>query len=532
MEKPLPPVPARDTAGLIAAASQCAAAGDHRRALSLFEHAIALAPEDARAWAGAGLALQALSRRGEAMATLCRARFLAPDLAPARTGIGGLLLDRGLAVEAEAEFAAATEAAPGWWVGWANRGLALQHRGRAEEALAPLRHATSLAPGEPEAWHSLATAFLLLDRAEEAETALRRTLSLDPRHAVAHSNLGRALRGQNRLDEARAAYRAALAIAPSQAETRWNLAVTDLLAGDWASGWDGAEWRWHVPGFPARPRGFGQPLWAGEAIEGRTLLLHAEQGFGDSIMMLRYLPLVAARGARVLLELPEALLPLAADLPAETVATGKPLPGFDLHCPLLSLPRAFGTLPETVPPTPYLTPPAAASARWAGRLPEDGGAPRVGLAWAGRPTHRNDANRSIGLAALAPLLAMPGLRFYGLQAGPRAADIAGLGLEGQLEDLSPLLTDFGETAAALARLDLLVSVDTSVVHLAGALGRPFRLLLPFAPDWRWMPGREDTPWYASGRLLRQARLGDWSAPLAALAADLAQLAPLPALAAE
>jgi Flp pilus assembly protein TadD len=532
MEKPLPPVPGRDPAGLITAANRCAVAGDHRRALDLFDRAIALAPEEAKAWAGAGLALQALGRPGEAMAALCRARFLEPGLAPARTGIGGILLDRGLAAEAEGEFAAATEATPGWWVGWTNRGLALQHCGRSEEALVPLRHATSLAPDQPETWHSLATALLLLGRMEEAEAALRHALSLDQRYGLAYCNLGWALRGQNRLEEARSAYRAALAVAPDHAETRWNLAVTDLLAGDWTSGWEGAEWRWHVPGFPARPRGFTQPLWNGEALEGRTLLLHAEQGFGDSIMMLRYLPLIAARGARVLLELPAPLLPLAAGLPAEAIAAGTPLPGFDLHCPLLSLPRAFGTLPGTVPPVPYLAPPAEAAALWAERLPADGGLPRVGLAWAGRPTHRNDANRSIGLAALAPLLAMPGLRFYGLQAGPRAADIAALGLDGQIEDLSPLLTDFAETAAALARLDLLVSVDTSVVHLAGALGRPFRVLLPFAPDWRWMLGREDTPWYASGRLLRQARPGDWSAPLSALAADLAQLAPLPALAAE
>jgi Flp pilus assembly protein TadD len=302
MEKPLPPVPARDPAGLIAAASDHAAKGDHYRAVSLFDHAIALAPDEAKAWAGAGLALRALGRPGEAMAALCRARFLDPGLAPARIGIGGLLLDRGFAAEAEAEFAKAIEAAPDWWVGWTNRGLALQRLGRAEEALAPLRHATSLAPDQPEAWHSLATALLLLDRMGEAEVALRRAVAIEPRYALAYTNLGWSLRGRNRLDEARAAYRTALSIAPDHAETRWNLAITDLLAGDWASGWEGAEWRWRVPGFPARPRGFTQPLWNGEPIAGRTLLLHAEQGFGDSIMMLRYLPLVASHGARVLLD--------------------------------------------------------------------------------------------------------------------------------------------------------------------------------------------------------------------------------------
>ncbi|RYI99449.1 MAG: hypothetical protein EON47_16760, partial [Acetobacteraceae bacterium] len=316
------------------------------------------------------------------------------------------------------------------------------------------------------------------------------------------------------------------------AETRWNLAVTDFLRGGWAAAWDGAEWRWHVPGFPARPRGFAQPLWQGEPAPGRTLLLHAEQGFGDTLMMLRYLPLAAASGARLLLELPPALLPLAADLPAEVIPEGTPLPAFDLHCPLLSLPRAFATRPDSIPAAPHLTPPASSATRWETRLPADGGPPRIGLVWAGRPSHANDANRSIGLAALAPLLALPGLRFCALQVGPRTAEIASLGLAPQLEDLSPLLTDFGETAAALVRLDLLVTVDTAVLHLAGALGVKFLALLPFAPDWRWLPGRDDTPWYPSGRLLRQSAPGDWSGPIAALAAALADLAlPIP-LAAE
>ncbi|MBL6455553.1 tetratricopeptide repeat protein [Belnapia sp. T6] len=532
MENPSPPPPACDPTALIAAADRCTAAGERQRALALFDRAIALAPDCAPAWAGAGLALQALGRPGEAMAALCRARCLNPGHAPARNGIGTLLLARGLPGEAAAEFAAAAEAAPGWWVPWVNGGLAAQHRGRPEAALAPLHRAVELAPAEAEPWHALGTALILLHRPEEAEAALRRALALAPDHALAHGNLGRALRDQNRVAEARGEYAAALALRPDHAEARWNLAIADLLLGDWDTGWEGAEVRWAVPSFPSRPRSFAQPLWQGEALEGRTLLLHAEQGFGDSIMMLRYLPLVAARGGRLLLELPAELLPLAAGLPAEPIAAGSPLPNFDLHCPLLSLPHAFGTRPETVPPAPYLRPPEEAAARWAGRLPADGGPPRVGLVWAGRPTHRNDANRSIGLAALAPLLAMPGLRFYGLQAGPRAAEIGALGLAPQIEDLSPLLADFGETAAALARLDLLVAVDTAVLHLAGALGRPFRALLPFAPDWRWMLGREDTPWYPTGRLLRQARPGDWSAPLAALAADLADLAPFPALAAE
>ena len=533
MEEPLPPgADARDPSSLIQAGDAHAAAGDRHKALELFSRAIALAPACARAWAGAGLALQAVGRPGEATAALCHARVLDPALAPARNALGTLFLARGLLMEALAEFTAATEAAPGWWMPWVNRGLVAQRADDAAAALAPLQHGTTLAPDQAEAWHGLGTALQLLHRDAEAEAALRHALALDPAHLLAQANLGRALRAQNRLEEAAAAYHAALALRPDHAETRWNLAVVDFLRGEWASAWDGAEWRWRVPGFPARPRGFAQPLWQGEPASGRTLLLHAEQGFGDTLMMLRWLPHAAASGARLLLELPPALLPLTAGLPAQIIPEGTALPAFDLHCPLLSLPRAFATTPGTIPAAPYLTPPPDAATRWAQRLPVDGGPPRVGLVWAGRPSHTNDANRSIGLAALAPLLAMPGLRFCALQVGPRAAEIAHLGLGPQLEDLSPLLGDFGETAAALTRLDLLVTVDTAVLHLAGALGMRFLAMLPFAPDWRWLPGRDDTPWYPSGRLLRQSAPGDWSAPVAALAAALADLAvPLP-LAAE
>ena len=524
MENPLPPSPAQDPTGLIAAADHWAASGDRHRALALFDRAIALAPDTAKAWAGAGLALQALDRPGEALAALCRARMLDSALAPARNALGILFLKRGLAAEALAEFTAATRAVPGWWMPWVNLGLLAQRAGHPAAALVPLRHATTLAPECAEAWHSLGTALQLLHRDTEAEAAHRCALALDPGYLLANANLGRALRAQNRLDEAAAAYHTALALRPDHAETRWNLAVTDFLRGDWAAAWEGAEWRWRVPGFPARPRGFAQPLWQGEAASGRTLLLHAEQGFGDTLMMLRYLPLAATSGARLLLELPAALLPLATGLPAEAILEGTALPTFDLQCPLLSLPRAFATTPATIPSAPYLKPPPAAAARWARRLPADGGPPRIGLVWAGRSTHANDANRSIGLAVLAPLLAMPGLRFCALQTGPRGGDIARLGLGPQVEDLSSLMADFGETAAVLARLDLLVSVDTAVLHLAGALGVEFVALLPFAPDWRWLPGRDDTPWYPSGRLLRQVAPRDWSAPIAALAVVLADLA--------
>jgi Flp pilus assembly protein TadD len=501
-------------------------------AADAYDHAVRLVPADARGWAGLGMSLLGSGRSGRGMATLRRALALDATDAEARNALGAELLRLNHPAEAAAEFHLAAAQAPGWWVSFHNLGLAEQRQGRHEVALGPLRRAAELAPGEPEAWQGLGAGLLMLGRPGDAERALRRALALNATHVAALANLGRALRDQGRLEEAAESYAAAISAKPDHPEARWNLALVDLLRGRFREGWDGFEWRWRLPRFPSRPRGFPQPLWGGEGIAGRRILLHAEQGFGDSIQFLRYVPMVAAMGAEVVLEVQPDLLRLvraSGGLGAvELVATGAPLPGFDLHAPLLSLPRAFGTTVETIPGAcPYLSPDAEADSRWAERLPADGGGPRIGLVWAGRPTHTNDPNRSIGLEPLLPLIAAaPGLRFVSLQVGPRAMDPTRLGIGHRVADLSDGLTDFTETAAALRRIDLLVCVDTAVAHLAGALGRPVRLLLPFAPDWRWLVGRDNTPWYPTMRLLRQDRPGAWGGPLSALAAELLRMASL------
>ena len=504
-----------ELAPLLAEGDRLLAARQPAPALEAFRAAAALAADAAEAWAGQGIALQALGRRVEAEAALRRALALGPKLASARNALGTLLLAERRLAEAAEEFAAAAAAAPGWWAPAANLALAAQRQGRAAAALAAADRATALAPHQPAAWHILGTVLQQLHRPAEAEAAYRRGLALAPGDAAAHGNLGRALRDQGRLAAAAECYDRALALRPDHAETRWNRAILDFLRGDWAAGWEGAEWRWHVPGFPSPRRGFRQPLWLGEVAAGRTLLLHAEQGFGDSLMMLRFVATAAARVGRVVLELPGPLLRLAraSALPAELVEAGAPLPGFDLHCPLMSLPRACRARPGNVPVAPWLRPPAEVAAEWARRLPADGGPPRVGLVWAGSPTHGNDSNRSLPPAVAAALAALPCIRPVSLQKGARAGELA-------VPDLAPLLGDFAATAAALARLDLLVSVDTAVVHLAGAMGLPCRVLLPHAADWRWGAGGATTPWYPGHRLLRQAAPGDWSAPLAALAAEL------------
>jgi hypothetical protein len=280
-----------------------------------------------------------------------------------------------------------------------------------------------------------------------------------------------------------------------------------LVLGHLSEGFVKYEWRWKLGTLV--PRGFPVPLWNGEDCAGRTIMLHGEQGYGDTIQGLRYVPMVAARRARVILEVPQPLLRLATSVSGitELVAAGQTLPRFDLACPLLSLPRAFATTLETIPAdVPYLAAPAEALTQWRERLagPEF----KVGFAWAGSKLHRSDAQRTIDIETLAPLLELEGVRWFSLQVGERAADLARLP-EGFVIDLAPQLTDFAETAAAIAHLDLVITVDTAVAHVAGALARPAWVMLRSRPDWRWLLDRADSPWYPTLRLFRQSERGDW-----------------------
>ena len=512
-----------DAGTLVAAAEAARNAGAGQDAIDLASEALLQAPDCAAAWTTAASCLDAAQRPGEALSALRRAISLNPGCGTTRNALGLLLQARGHLHDATAEFTVATRLAPQSWIPSINLGLVLQRQGRQAEALSLFEKAASLAPEEPAAWHALGTARQFLHDPTGAEDAYRRALTLRPDYVEALGNLGRTLRGQGRLEEAATLYARALSLQPDHAESLWNSAILNMLRGEFAAGWEGMEVRWRLPGFPSKPRGFKQPLWNGEDIRGSRLLLHAEQGFGDTLQCLRYVPMVAARGAKIVLEVQRELMDLAAasGLPARLVAQGEVLPDFDWHCPLFSLPRAFGTLLDSVPaPIPYLCPPAAAQRRWQARMRRTDDMPRLGIVWAGRPTHANDANRSLRLSTLWPALAGAPWHIVSLQVGAAAQEIEALGLSEDIEDLSADLTSFAETAAALSQIDLLVAVDTAVVHLAGALGRPVRLLLPFAPDWRWLTDRVDTPWYPSITLLRQARAGDWSEPLARLSAML------------
>jgi hypothetical protein len=341
---------------------------------------------------------------------------------------------------------------------------------------------------------------------------------LDPGRADACVNLGNVLLEQGRPLAAHLLFERALALAPDFPSAHWNDGLALLVTGDLANGF--RQWRWNVPA----SKRFAAREWRGEPLGGATILIFAEQGFGDVIQFVRYLPLVTARGGRVVLEAPAELHRLLAGLDGvdRVIALGDPLPDFAWQCPLLNLPIAFGTELATIPASvPYLRADPGAVADWRRRLARPG--LTVGLVWAGRPEHKRDRHRSLPLAQLVPLASVEGVSYVALQKGPALAEAERLADRLPIEILSPLLEDFAATAAAIMALDLVISVDTSVAHLAGALGKPVWLLLPCAPDWRWLEARSDSPWYPTARLFRQTSSRRWESVVAEVAQALREL---------
>jgi hypothetical protein len=351
----------------------------------------------------------------------------------------------------------------------------------------------------------------------EAERLYRALLAHHPDMAEAHFNLGTILDATGRWHDAIAAFRQAAKLRPDLAVAHWNLGLTLLRQGDYPAGWPEWEWRWNVPDLRLNRLQCRQPQWDGAELAGKRILLYAEQGFGDTIQFARYVPLVAARGGIVTLGCPTELFNLFSRLPG--VETCLPQPGtapasFSVHASLPSLPRIFGTTLATIPQNiPYMHADPAKIERWRARMTGTN-TKKIGLVWAGRPTHRGDRERSLPLAALADLPALPGIQWFSLQKGDAAQQARTAPFE--LTDWTNELIDFSDTAALIANLDLVISVDTSVAHLAGAMGKPVWVLLPFVPDWRWLLERGDSPWYPTMRLFRQTTSGDWQTPLAQL----------------
>ena len=492
-------------------------------ALASYARALAVRPAYADALLNRGNTLKELKRFEEALASYDRVLAVRPDHAQAHSNRANVLHELGRFEAALASCDRALAARPAFTEAHANRGNALHALDRFDEALASYERALALRPDYAQAHYNRGNTLHALDRFEEALASYDRALALKPDYAEAHANRGIALHALKRFDAALASYERALAARPGYAEAHYSEALCRLLTGDLEGGWRKHEWRWKTGQLGNSQRHFPQPLWTGaEALAGKTILLHAEQGFGDTIQFCRYAPLVAQRAARVVLEVQKPLHELTRTLPgvAQTVSKGDSLPGFDVHCPLLSLPLAFDTRLATIPsPTPYLFPSPPAVANWSERL-GPGRRPRIGLAWSGRPTHRNDRNRSIALGALLPLLDGSAATFVSVQREVRAEDEALLQRRSDVVHFGHELKDFSDTAALISNLDLVICVDTSVEHLAGALAKPVWILLPFIPDWRWLLDREDSPWYGTARLFRQDDARGWGNVIARVRAAL------------
>ncbi len=474
-------------------------AGRLGEAMELYKQILRANPGHAGALHMLGVLVHKIGDPAAAVKFILEALRLDPTPAFLYADLALALLDCGRPADATRAFRAALLLDPGHARAAFSLAVLIEDSGQRAEAIPFYYWAAQLERDPSRSLNNLGTALTKEQRAEEALVPLRAALAADPGMVEGWYNLAQALRCALRLDEALALYRRALTVSPAHPMVNADYATSLLLDGQFREGWARHEWRWRTPVFDSYQRGFPQPLWDGAPLAGRRLLLHGEQGLGDVIQFCRYAPLVA--GGEVVLEVHAPLVRLLRNLPgiSRVIARGEPLPPFDLQCPLMSLPRLF---PE-IPPAPYLPAPPVRAGE---------GKPRIGLVWAGSANHPDDRYRSLPKAALAPLLAAVDAEWFSLQLG-------GVPPEG-VADLTAGIGDFADTAERLAQLDLLISVDTSIAHLAGAIGRPVWALLAYTPDWRWQLGRPDTPWYPSMRLFRQKRPGDWAGVTAEVAEAL------------
>jgi tetratricopeptide (TPR) repeat protein len=504
--------------------------GNHAKAVQQIDIALKKNPDNVVALNNRGNALLALSRFEEALASYDRALALRPDYADALCNHGAALHELKRYDQALASCDRTIALRPDYAEAHSNRGNTLRQLKRYNEALASCERALALAPNFAEAHCNRGNALYALQRFEEALASYDRALALRSSYAEALTNRGVVLQDMMRLGEALASHDGALAVRPDFAGAHVNQALCLLLMGDFGRGWQKHEWRWDTDPLQNERRRFAQPLWIGSPeIAGKTILLHAEQGFGDTLQFCRYVPLVAQHAARVILEVQGPLCELLRALPgaAQIVARGDALPDFDMHCPLLSLPLAFATRLDSIPSkTPYLTAPESKAREWRKALGKHE-RPRVGLVWAGNPrkelpnANRIDAQRSIAFAHLTPLFQVSGCGFFSLQKGEDAVQqLRDSPLRQHVVDRTDDLHDFSDTAALIENLDLVIAVDTAVAHLAGALGKPFWLLNRYNTCWRWLLDREDSPWYPTARLFRQDDSREWDGVIARVCAAL------------
>ena len=498
--------------------------GDHAQAVRLILEALSIQPNHAVAHYNCGAALLAMNRLDEALAQFDQAIALRPTHVGAMNNRATTLMMLGRPAQALEELDRALASQQDNAAVLANRAAVLFELKRFSEALADADRALALHPDNPFTLYNRANVLKDLNRLDEALADYDRALRIKPDYVEALINRGILLVDLRRLDEALDSYGRALALDPNRASARLNAGLCRLLGGDFPRGWDLYEARWHNEPLVHQKRDFAAPRWFGGGdLSGKTLFVYAEQGIGDTIQFCRLVAQACPPSGRIVLEVQPALKPLLEvfDGVTEVIAQGDPLPEFDAHCPLLSLAPALGITVDTIPArVPYISPPPAKNDAWAAKLGALG-RPRVGLAWSGSPALKNDRNRSISLEKFAPLLRVC-KTLVSLQKDIRPDEASWLAAHPEVPHFGSELQDFSDTAALIGQVDLVISVDTAVAHLAGAMGKPVWILLPYVGcDWRWMLNRADSSWYPTARLFRQARPGDWESVISQLISALA-----------
>jgi tetratricopeptide (TPR) repeat protein len=498
-------------------------------AVQAYRQAAALNSHDPSIFNNLAACLRELGRSDEAIEACQRAIALKPNNVSAHINLGVIHESRGDSEAAAASYRRALAIDPNHGRAYSNLAIAMSNLGRFDEALTACQRALAFEPRDASVHINLGVIYGRLDNSEAAAAAYRGAIAVDPQSAKAYTNLSVALGNLGRIDEAVAASRRAIEISPEDPLLHFNHANSLLMSGDLANGFREFEWRIEHPTLNKDGRAFVGARWQGEPLEGRTLLLYSEQGFGDALQFVRYVPLVAAMGGKVVLHVQSAIADLVRAsfglIPDVTVVTREePVPPYDLQLPLMSLAHVFGTELDNIPAdVPYLAADPVKLIRWrqvfAG-LPDL----KVGVTWAGNPTHTGDRKRSLSAKAVLPHLLVSGVQLFSLQKEPSEADQSVLEQLGTaVVDLALMLGDFSDTAAIVGALDLIITVDSSVAHVAGALGRPTWVMLPYALDWRWLRDREDSPWYPTMRLFRQRKPLDWKSVLERLPGDLSRI---------
>lgn len=480
------------------------------QAMASFDQAIAINPSYAEAYCNRGNLFKHLKQLDQAIANYNQAIAINPNNPELYSNRGNALQDLKRHHQALESFNRAIAINPNYAEAYSNRGISLQQLNRLDEALVSYERAIAINPNYAQAYSNRGNILKELYRFNEAIASYNQAIAINPNYAEAYCNLGNAFKDMQCLNQAEASYDKAIAINPNYAEAYWNKSVLKILNGDYLEGWQLYEWRWKKSPLINRVRNYPQPLWLGESsINGKTLLIYPEQGYGDYLQCIRYTKLLEQLGALVIFELPYELIAITSSLKGQfsIIETGKMLSNFDYHCPIMSLPLAFKTTLETIPAEiPYLHADSNKKKQWQQRLGSKT-KPRVGLVWSGSKHHKNNHNRSISLNSLNPLFNLD-IDFHCLQKEISADDMA-IATANNMTVHNHLINDFSDTAALIEAMDLIISVDTSVAHLAGALGKQLWLLLAYAPDYRWMLDRDDTPWYPTARLFRQSDPTNW-----------------------